>query len=86
MAGIVAEVPADLPDALPGGELTEEREAALAWSLREAITNVVRHSGARRCVVALAPRQTLEGPVLELTVEDDGSGASGANGARTATA
>lgn len=77
VAGIIAEVPADVPDGLPGGELTEESEAALAWSLREATTNVVRHSGARRCVVALTPRQTLEGPVLELTVEDDGSGATG---------
>ncbi|MFJ1745236.1 sensor histidine kinase [Streptomyces sp. NPDC088116] len=80
VAGILAEVPADVPDGLPGGELTEESEAALAWSLREATTNVVRHSGARRCVVALTPRQTLEGPVLELTVEDDGSGASDTNG------
>ncbi|MFC7305037.1 sensor histidine kinase [Streptomyces monticola] len=68
-AGIEADVPAQAPDGLP-----EEREAALAWALREAITNVVRHSDARRCTVALTPRQTLDGPVLELTVEDDGKG------------
>ncbi|MFF5564499.1 sensor histidine kinase [Streptomyces sp. NPDC012623] len=73
-AGVAADVPAGPPAALSGGRLAEESEAALAWSLREAVTNVVRHSGARRCVIALTPRQTLKGPVLELTVEDDGSG------------
>ncbi|MFG2479075.1 sensor histidine kinase [Streptomyces fagopyri] len=57
--------------------VAEESESALAWALREAITNVVRHSGARRCVVELVRRQTLDGPVLELVVEDDGSGGSG---------
>ncbi|MFE5137439.1 sensor histidine kinase [Streptomyces fagopyri] len=60
---------------VPG--VAEESESALAWALREAITNVVRHSGARRCVVELVRRQTLDGPVLELVVEDDGSGGSG---------
>ncbi|MFJ2175351.1 sensor histidine kinase [Streptomyces sp. NPDC087851] len=74
VAGIIAEVPGEIPELLPEGELAEECEAALAWSLREAVTNVVRHSGARRCTVTLAPRQTLDGPVLELTVEDDGGG------------
>ncbi|MEU4083869.1 sensor histidine kinase [Streptomyces aureus] len=69
-----AEVNADLPaePALDG--VPEETESALAWALREAVTNVVRHSGARRCTVELVRRQTLDGPVLELTVEDDGSG------------
>ncbi|MFF9767260.1 sensor histidine kinase [Streptomyces sp. NPDC014636] len=72
-AGVVAEVPAE-PDltAVP-----EESESALAWALREAVTNVVRHSGADRCVVQLTRRQTLDGPVLELIVEDNGSGGSG---------
>ncbi|MFG3246937.1 sensor histidine kinase [Streptomyces sp. NPDC048187] len=69
-AGVVAELPGE-PD--PAG-LDEETEAALAWALREAVTNVVRHSGARRCVVELLRRQTLDGAVLELSVEDDGSG------------
>lgn len=40
------------------------------------MTNVVRHSGAHRCVIALTPRQTLDGPMLELTVEDNGHGGS----------
>ncbi|MFF1377373.1 sensor histidine kinase [Streptomyces sp. NPDC058308] len=73
-AGIDADVPMEPPAALPG----EEAEAALAWALREAVTNVVRHSGARRCTVAFTARQTLAGPLLELTVEDDGAGGSGA--------
>ncbi|QES43644.1 histidine kinase [Streptomyces venezuelae] len=73
-AGVDAEVPEEPPAELPG----EEAEAALAWALREAVTNVVRHSGARRCTVAFTARQTLAGRLLELTVEDDGVGASGA--------
>ncbi|MFF9278862.1 sensor histidine kinase [Streptomyces griseosporeus] len=72
-AGVTADIPAD-PD-LTG--VPEDGEAALAWALREAVTNVVRHSGARRCTVSLVRRQTLNGPVLELTVEDDGTGAVG---------
>ncbi|MEV0239037.1 histidine kinase [Streptomyces sp. NPDC050674] len=72
-ADVVAELPAE-----PGlSGLPEESETALAWALREAVTNVVRHSGARRCTVELLHRQTLDGPVLELTVEDDGSGGGG---------
>jgi len=72
-AGVTAAIPAE-PD-LTG--VPEDSEAALAWALREAITNVVRHSGARRCTVELLRRQTLDGPMLELAVEDDGSGGSG---------
>ncbi|MEW2298601.1 histidine kinase [Streptomyces sp. NPDC006655] len=72
-AAVTAEVPAD-PD-LTG--VPEDGEAALAWALREAITNVVRHSGASACTVELLRRQTLDGPVLELAVEDNGSGGSG---------
>ncbi|MEU6995185.1 histidine kinase [Streptomyces sp. NPDC046465] len=73
-AGMDADVPLEPPAELPG----EEAEAALAWALREAVTNAVRHSGARRCTVAFTARQTLAGPLLELTVEDDGAGGSGA--------
>jgi len=72
-AGITAEVPAE-PDL---AEVPEESESALAWALREAVTNVVRHSGAKRCVVELIRRQTLDGPTLELTVEDDGRAGAG---------
>ncbi|MCW8383124.1 sensor histidine kinase [Streptomyces justiciae] len=72
-ADVIADVPAE-PD-LTG--VPEESESALAWALREAITNVVRHSGATRCTIELLRRQTLDGPVLELSVEDNGSGGSG---------
>ncbi|MYR45464.1 sensor histidine kinase [Streptomyces sp. SID5910] len=72
-AGVVPELPAE-PD-LTG--VPEESESALAWALREAVTNVVRHSGARRCTVELLTRHTLDGHVLELSVEDNGSGGRG---------
>lgn len=72
-AGVVADLPAE-PD-LTG--VPEDSESAVAWALREAVTNVVRHSGARRCTVELLRRQTLDGPRLELSVEDNGSGGSG---------
>ncbi|MGW7414699.1 sensor histidine kinase [Streptomyces sp. NPDC054863] len=78
-AGITAEVPAG-PPAVPAG-VPPEQEEALAWALREAVTNVVRHSGARRCAVRLREIQTLDGPYLELTVEDDGRGAPAGHGA-----
>lgn len=65
----------DLPESL-----TEERESALAWAVREAVTNVVRHSGARTCTVTLDARQTLDGHHLELAVRDDGAGGSGGHG------
>ncbi|MFJ4710818.1 sensor histidine kinase [Streptomyces sp. NPDC088785] len=71
-----AGIEATVPTLAPG--LPEAREAALAWSLREAVTNVVRHSGARRCAVGVTRRETLDGPVVELTVEDDGTGPAGA--------
>ncbi|MEU0035962.1 MULTISPECIES: histidine kinase [unclassified Streptomyces] len=75
-AGVTADLPTE-PDRADLAGVAEESESALAWALREAITNVVRHSGARRCAVELVRRQTLDGPVLELVVEDDGSGGSG---------
>ncbi|WP_329304262.1 sensor histidine kinase [Streptomyces sp. NBC_00659] len=71
-----ADVIADLPGEPDLDGVPEETESALAWALREAVTNVVRHSGARRCTVELVRRQTLDGPVLELSVEDDGSAGS----------
>ncbi|MFE0105623.1 sensor histidine kinase [Streptomyces sp. NPDC059009] len=74
-AGVEADVPLEA-ERLPG----REEETALAWALREAVTNVVRHSGARRCTVTLAARETLGGPVLQLTVTDDGTGPGGAPG------
>ncbi|MFI1253998.1 sensor histidine kinase [Streptomyces netropsis] len=51
-------------------DLPPEEEGALAWALREAVTNVVRHSGASRCEVTLGE----QGDELCLTVTDNGHG------------
>jgi two-component system sensor histidine kinase DesK len=51
-------------------ELEPARETALALALREAVTNVVRHSGAHTCRIALEAR---DGEV-RLEVRDDGRG------------
>jgi two-component system sensor histidine kinase DesK len=59
--------------------LDAEDEAVLAWALREATTNIVRHADARRVVVRLEPA----GEGARLEVEDDGHGANG-NGAPNA--
>ncbi|WP_329404675.1 sensor histidine kinase [Streptomyces melanogenes] len=72
-AGVAADLPvtAELPPGLPPGA-----GEALAWVVREAVTNVVRHSGARRCVITLGVFQSLDGRFLELKIADDGRGAS----------
>lgn len=50
--------------------LGPETEAILAWAVREGTTNVIRHSGARRCEIRV--RAGLEGAAVE--VVDDGPG------------
>ena len=63
-SGIAAELPC-----VPSG-LESDSEAVLAMVLREAVTNVVRHAGARFCRIAL----TVEADdALLLRVEDDGT-------------
>jgi two-component system sensor histidine kinase DesK len=64
-AGIAVRLPDTVP-ALPGGV-----DAALGWVVREATTNVLRHSGAGRVTVDL----TEDGVRAVLTVTDDGAGA-----------
>lgn len=63
-AGIAADLPEDAEVADP------RHRILLAWVLREAVTNVVRHSGARHCVVRLGS--------TSLTVTDDGVGSGDA--------
>ena len=46
-------------------------EAVLAWTVREGVTNVVRHSGARRCTIAVL-RQA-NAVAVEITDDGDGS-------------
>jgi len=48
-------------------------ETTIAWALREAVTNVVRHSGARTCRIALDAADGF----TNLDVDDDGRGAVG---------
>ncbi|MCY4661329.1 MAG: sensor histidine kinase [Acidobacteria bacterium] len=61
----------------PPLDLGPDPEAVLAMCLREAITNVVRHSDARHCRVSLAR----EGSMIRLTVADDGAGGAIREGA-----
>jgi len=52
------------------GTFDPDTEAVLAWCLREAVTNVIRHSGAKNCRIRLAEH----GDELFLEVTDDGRG------------
>nr|WP_295106155.1 sensor histidine kinase [uncultured Caulobacter sp.] len=77
-ANIQAEILAAEIDGYPG------QEAVLAMALREAITNVIRHSGATRCQIRVAPSPV----ALTLSIVDDGKGGglaegSGLKGMRT---
>jgi two-component system sensor histidine kinase DesK len=63
-AGIAAEIDVH-PQALPPDE-----DRALAYALREAVTNVVRHAAATRCSIRL----TETGGRTRLEVLDDGRG------------
>jgi two-component system, NarL family, sensor histidine kinase DesK len=55
-------------------DLTPEAEAVLAWTVREGTTNVIRHSGAAHCTIAV----TNGGARAAVEVRDDGPGAPGA--------
>ncbi|MFF7897534.1 sensor histidine kinase [Streptomyces sp. NPDC088817] len=55
-----------------GPPLTPGAEALLGWVVREAVTNAVRHSGARRCEITV----TGTAERARLTVVDDGDGTS----------
>ncbi|MFD9938754.1 sensor histidine kinase, partial [Streptomyces massasporeus] len=54
-----------------GPPLGPQTEALLGWVVREAVTNVVRHSGAQRCEITLSGG----GERVRLVVCDDGRGA-----------
>jgi two-component system, NarL family, sensor histidine kinase DesK len=60
----------------PPVDLPAEVEAALAWTVREAATNVIRHSGATHSTIRLVPA------IGQATVEviDDGRGSNGEPG------
>jgi two-component system sensor histidine kinase DesK len=63
----------DDPDlTMRSGTFDPDAEAALAWCLREAATNVIRHSGAVNCRIRLSERSG----EFSLEVSDDGRGLS----------
>lgn len=64
-AGIAASLPKDAGLAGPNARL-------FSWVVREAVTNVVRHSGATRCTVEIGPDR--------VRITDDGRGFDGAEG------
>jgi two-component system sensor histidine kinase DesK len=64
----------------PAVTLAPTAETALALALREAVTNVVRHSRATRCTVTLRHVDGPSGGRVELEVVDDGIGGAAAEG------
>lgn len=52
------------------GVLPNATDAVLAWAVREGVTNVIRHSRARRCQVRLAR----DGEEVRAEISDDGLG------------
>ena len=58
---------------LRSGTFDADAEAVLAWCLREAVTNVIRHSGAKTCRIRLIQHPG----ELSLEVSDDGRGPAG---------
>jgi two-component system sensor histidine kinase DesK len=59
-----------------GTPLPTEADALFGWAVREGTTNVIRHSGARRCTIAV--RQSGAGATLE--IRDDGIGGTATSG------
>jgi two-component system, NarL family, sensor histidine kinase DesK len=58
------------------GTFDPDTEAVLAWCLREAVTNVIRHSRARHCRIRLTDHHS----ELTLEVTDDGHGLTNLSG------
>jgi two-component system sensor histidine kinase DesK len=59
-------------------ELTMAEEQALAFAIREAVTNVIRHARATRCAIRL--RLDASSSVLRLEIRDDGRGGADPEG------
>ena len=66
-----AEIKADLPTTMD--EVPEENRELFAWVVREGVTNVVRHSAAKRCTIKITANQ--------IEVLDDGKGPTPGGGA-----
>ena len=65
-----AEIDADLPNSTD--DVPSELRELFAWTVREGVTNVIRHSGARRCEVRLT--------ATSAEVRDDGPATHSPNG------
>ncbi|MFE2585406.1 sensor histidine kinase [Streptomyces sp. NPDC059378] len=57
-----------------GPPLVSQAEALLGWVVREAVTNIVRHSDAAHCDIVISGGEEQ----VRLTVTDDGTGPAGA--------
>jgi two-component system sensor histidine kinase DesK len=57
-------------------ELEPAQQTALAFAVREAVTNVMRHAEAQTCHIRLEQ----DGGTIRLEVADDGRGGAGAEG------
>ncbi|MFJ9584577.1 sensor histidine kinase [Streptomyces acidicola] len=55
---------------MSGPPLSPQTEALLGWVVREAVTNVVRHSGAAHCTISLTGTKER----VRLVITDDGTG------------
>ena len=67
-----ADIEADLPNSTD--DVPSEMRELFAWTVREGVTNVIRHSGATRCSVRLGER------AVEVTDDGDGPCASSTPG------
>jgi two-component system sensor histidine kinase DesK len=83
-AGITLDDDAEL--IIRSGTLDADTEAALAWCMREAVTNIVRHSGASHCVIRLTEVDSGPDKELSLDITDDGRGFAGAGAGAGETA
>ena len=59
------------------GRVAAEQDSVLAWCIREGVTNVLKHSGAQKCVLKLSR----EDGNAKLELSDDGRGMAGQDGA-----
>lgn len=71
-----AEIEASLPNSTD--DVPSHLRELFAWTVREGVTNVIRHSGATHCTVRLGPNAA--------EVLDDGTGGSGPAGAASGSA
>jgi two-component system, NarL family, sensor histidine kinase DesK len=65
-----------------GDPLPSAVETVFGWAVREGVTNVIRHSGARRCEIDL---QLLDGQA-RIEIRDDGVGSTGTHDGGTGSA